>query len=352
MTPALALETLVKTITPLDESAMNRALARQDTLTKPRGSLGRLEEISVWLAGVYGTEHPVITGKAVIVCAGDHGVTLEGVSPYPSAVTPAMVANFLSGGAGINAIAQTVGASVTVLDVGVAVDLEPHAQLVIVKVRRGTRNLMREAAMTKAEALEALLAGVAAAQTAIKNGANLIAPGDMGIGNTTSSSALTAWFTGQPVRELVGRGTGASDEMLERKIAVIETALARVNPESELDGLCEFGGLEIAAMAGVMLGAAASGAAVIVDGLIAGAAALVAVGIAPPVRAYLHASHVGRERGHKAQLEFLDLEPLFALDLALGEGSGAALSMPIFESAARTLTQMATFDGAGVPDKT
>ncbi len=352
MTPESTLETLLKNIAPLDQHAMQLARGRQDTLTKPRGALGRLEAISVWLAGVYGTAQPVITGKAVIVCAGDHGVTLEGISPYPSAVTPAMVANFLAGGAGINAIAQTVGANVTVLDVGVAVDLEPHADLVIAKVRRGTGNLICEAAMTRAEAVQALLAGAKAAQDAIKSGANLIAPGDMGIGNTTASSALTAWFTGRPVRELVGRGTGASDAMLERKIAVIETALERVKPDSALEALCEFGGLEIAAMAGAMIGAASMRAAVIVDGLIAGAAALVATAVAPQVREYLHASHVGRERGHAAQLEFLHLEPLFALDLALGEGTGAALSMPIFEAAARTLTQMATFDSAAVPDKT
>lgn len=351
MTPELTLETLIARIAPLDQNAMQLTRARQDTLTKPRGALGRLEGISVWLAGVYGTERPVITGKAVIVCAGDHGVTVEGISPYPSAVTPAMVANFLAGGAGINAIAQTVGATVTVLDVGVATDLEPHPQLVITKIRRGTGNLMREAAMTRAEALAALLAGARAAQDAVQNSANLIAPGDMGIGNTTASSALTAWFTGLPVRELVGRGTGADDAMLERKILVIETALARVNPKSALEALCEFGGLEVAAMAGVMIGAAASRATVIVDGLIAGAAALVATAIAPQVREYLHASHVGRERGHAAQLEFLHLEPLFALDLALGEGTGAALSMPIFEAAARTLTQMATFDSAAVPNK-
>ena len=351
MTAELTLEALIARISPLDLDAMNSARARQDTLTKPRGALGRLEEISVWLAGVYATERPVITGKAVIVCAGDHGVTVEGVSLYPSAVTPAMVANFLAGGAGINAIAQTVGASVTVLDVGVAVDLEPHPQLVVAKVRRGAGNLMREAAMTRGEALQALLAGAQAAQDAVQRGANLIAPGDMGIGNTTASSALTAWFTKRPVRELVGRGTGADDAMLERKILVIETALARVKPESALEALSEFGGLEIAAMAGVMIGAASARAAVIVDGLIAGAAALVAVGIAPPVREYLHASHLGRERGHKTQLEFLGLAPLFALDLALGEGTGAALSMPMFEAAARTLTQMATFEGASVPNK-
>jgi nicotinate-nucleotide--dimethylbenzimidazole phosphoribosyltransferase len=347
----MTLESLWGRIEPLNEHAMEQARARQDQLTKPRGALGRLEAMSVWLAGVYGSARPVVRGKAVIVCAGDHGVTAEGVSPYPSAVTPAMVQNFLAGGAGINAIAKTVGARVHVVDVGVAADLEPHPQLIRAKIRPGTRNLMREAAMTRNEALRALEVGVEAARVALHEGANLIAAGDMGIGNTTASSALTAWFTGRPVREVVGRGTGAGDAMLEHKVQVIETALARVQPSDALEALCEFGGLEIAAMAGVMLGAAAGRAAVIVDGFIAGAAAFVACNLEPQVREYLHASHVSREPGHRAQLEHLGLEPLFNLDLALGEGTGAALAMPMIEAAARTLAEMATFESAGVPDQ-
>jgi nicotinate-nucleotide--dimethylbenzimidazole phosphoribosyltransferase len=311
-----------------------------------------LEAVSIWLAGVYGSAQPVVRGKAIIVCAGDHGVTAEGVSPYPSAVTPAMVQNFLAGGAGINAIAKTVGARVHVVDVGVAAELPPHPMLTRAKVRPGTGNLMREPAMTRDEALRALEVGVEAARVALHDGANLIAAGDMGIGNTTASSALTAWFTGQPVRAVVGRGTGADDAMLEHKVQVIETALARAKPSNALDALCEFGGLEIAAMAGVMIGAASGRAAVLVDGFIAGAAALVACALEPRVQAYLHASHVSREPGHRAQLEHLHLEPLFALDLALGEGTGAALAMPMVEAAARTLAEMATFESASVPDQT
>jgi nicotinate-nucleotide--dimethylbenzimidazole phosphoribosyltransferase len=338
-------------IQPLNQITMTAARARQAQLTKPRGALGRLEEISVWLAGVYGEDRPVVRGKAVIVCAGDHGVTAEGVSPYPSAVTPAMVANFLAGGAGINAIGRVVGARVTVLDVGVAAELNAHPDLIQAKVRAGTRNLMREPAMTRDEARRAIEAGVQAARAVMRHGANLIAAGDMGIGNTTPSSALTAWFTGQPVREVVGRGTGASDEMLARKIVVLETALARAQPADGFEALCEFGGLEIAAMAGVMLGAAANRAAVVVDGFIAGAAALVACALEPAVREYLHASHVSREPGHRAQLAHLNLEPLFDLGLALGEGTGAALAMPLLEAAARTLSEMATFESASVPDR-
>ncbi len=345
------LEDLIARIQPLNAATIAAARNRQGNLTKPRGSLGRLEEIGVWLAGVYGAEKPVVRGKAVVVCAGDHGVTEEGVSPYPSAVTPAMVQNFLSGGAGINAIARAVGAQVLVLDVGVASDLPAHPDLISAKVRPGTRNLMREAAMTGPETLEAIHAGVGAARQAMSHGANLIAAGDMGIGNTTASSALTAWFTGQPVATVVGRGTGAPDAMLQHKIEVIETALTRVQPKDALDALSEFGGLEIAAMVGVMLAGAERRAAVIVDGFIAGAAALVACALAPAVREYLHASHVSMEPGHRIQLRQLNLEPLFDLGLRLGEGTGATLAMPVFEAAARTLSDMATFESAGVPDK-
>jgi nicotinate-nucleotide--dimethylbenzimidazole phosphoribosyltransferase len=194
--------------------------------------------------------------------------------------------------------------------------------------------------------------GVRAARGATAHGANLIAAGDMGIGNTTASSALTAWFTGLPVREVVGRGTGADDAMLEHKISVIETALKRAHPESALEALCEFGGLEIAAICGVMIGGAERHCAVLVDGFIAGAAALVACKIAPQVRDYLHATHVSQEPGHIAQLGHLGLEPLFNLDLRLGEGTGATLAMPIFEAAARTLSEMATFESANVPNQT
>jgi nicotinate-nucleotide--dimethylbenzimidazole phosphoribosyltransferase len=348
------LETLLSSIPAPDQNAMQMARVRQEQLTKPRGALGRLEAISVWLAGVYGAEKPVIKNKAVIVCAGDHGVNCEGISAYPAEVTPAMVQNFLRGGAGINAIASVAGARVLVVDAGVAVDLPAHPNLIAGKVRRGAGNIAREAAMTKDEAIQAILLGTRAAQIAINDSANLIAAGDMGIGNTTPSSALTAKITAQDAASVVGRGTGANDEMLEHKIKVVKMALARaaqIPKDDALSVLCELGGLEIAAMVGVMLQGASQRCAVLVDCFIAGAAALVACGLEPRTRDFLHATHVSVEPGHRAQLAHLGLEPLFDLGLRLGEGTGAALAMPIFEAAAKTLTEMATFEEASVPDQ-
>jgi nicotinate-nucleotide--dimethylbenzimidazole phosphoribosyltransferase len=348
------LELLLSRILEPDRAARTRALERQGQLTKPTGSLGRLEDLSVWLAGIYGTECPRVTGKAVIVCAGDHGVTLEGVSAYPSEVTPAMVANFLRGGAALNAIAGVVGSRVFVLDVGVNADLPEHPNLISGKVRRGAGNIVRESAMTRDEATRAILAGAGAAARAIREGANLVAAGDMGIGNTTPSAALTAWFTGLEPRVVTGRGTGADDAMLEHKVRAVELALNRTRVLEPLDALgvlAELGGLEIAAMAGVMLECAASRVPVVIDGFIAGAAALVAAGFAPKSLAFMTASHVSQEPGHVAQLAQLGLEPLFDYRLRLGEGTGALLAFPVLEAAARTLSEMATFAEASVPDR-
>jgi nicotinate-nucleotide--dimethylbenzimidazole phosphoribosyltransferase len=349
------LNALLSGITEPDQDARARALERQVRLTKPPGSLGRLEDLSVWLAGVYGSEKPVVHGKAVIVCAGDHGVTAEGVSAFPPSVTPAMVMNFLGGGAAISAISRAVGARVYVLDAGVDADLPDHPDLISHKVRRGAGNIATEPAMTKLEAARAIMAGARATQNAVKDGANLIAAGDMGIGNTTPSAAITALITGRAVRDVTGRGTGVDDAALMRKVRVIERALNRakdagLEPSDGLGILEHLGGLEIGAMAGVMLQGAASRVPVVVDGFIAGAAALVAVALEPRVRAFLTASHRSQEPGHSAQLERLKLEPLFDLGLRLGEGTGAALAMPLIEAAARTLTEMATFNEASVPE--
>jgi nicotinate-nucleotide--dimethylbenzimidazole phosphoribosyltransferase len=348
------LESLLARISEPDQAARTRALERQAQLTKPTGSLGRLEELSVWLAGIFGSEKPKISGKAVIVCAGDHGVTLEGVSAYPSEVTPAMVMNFLRGGAAVNAIAAVVGARVSVLDVGVNADLPEHSMLISKKVRRGTGNIVRESAMTRDEAIRSILAGANAASEEIRDGANLLAAGEMGIGNTTPSAALTAWFTGLEPRNVTGRGTGADDATLEKKIRAIELALERVRQLENLDALgilAELGGLEIAAMAGIMLECAASRIPVVIDGFIAGAAALVASKLEPKSVAFMTASHVSQEPGHIAQLRFLKLEPLFDYGLRLGEGTGALLAFPVLEAAARTLSDMATFAEASVPDR-
>ena len=356
MTEIEQLQNLISSIKPTDQSARDRAVIRQAQLTKPAGSLGRLEEISVWLAGIYGTEKPVIAGKAVVVCAGDHGVTLEGVSAYPSEVTPAMVQNFLAGGAAVSAIARVVNAKVLVLDVGVNADLPDHADLIQAKVRRGTGNIAREPAMTQLETAKAILAGANAASRAIAEGANLLAAGDMGIGNTTPSAALTAWLTGKDVIEVTGRGTGIDVTTLSRKISIIELILdgareAGLEPDDALGALEVMGGLEIAAMVGVMLQGASAKIPVIVDGFIAGAAALVACSLQSTVLEYLTASHVSQEPGHRIQLEHLKLMPLFDYGLRLGEGTGALLAMPVLEAAARTLTEMATFSEAGVSDK-
>jgi nicotinate-nucleotide--dimethylbenzimidazole phosphoribosyltransferase len=248
---ATSLQNLINSIQSPSQSSQNAARKRQDKLTKPRGALGRLEELSIWLAGIQNTEQPKIQGKTVIVCAADHGVTAEGISAYPSAVTPAMVHNFLAGGAGINAIARVVGAKVKVLDLGVAAYLEPHDDLIQAKVRFGTRNLRYEAAMTREETITAILAGAKAAKEAIEDGTNLLVAGDMGIGNTTAASALTIWYANTSLEQSVGRGTGIDDPTLKQKRQVVQEAITRARNATEpntLTGLTQLGGLEIAAI--------------------------------------------------------------------------------------------------------
>jgi nicotinate-nucleotide--dimethylbenzimidazole phosphoribosyltransferase len=345
------LESLLE-IQPLSHTAQLEAQNRQEQLTKPRGSLGRLEELSIQLAGILGHCKPVITGKAVVVCAGDHGVAAAGVSAYPPEVTPAMVLNFLGGGAAVSAIARAVGAKVYVLDAGVNADLPAHPQLYVRKTRKGTGHIALEPAMTRQQAIFAMLGGAEVAQIAIQDGANLLAAGDMGIGNTTPAAAITAQITGKPLRDIVGRGTGVDDAGLERKIVAVAQALVRAGEISDpLEVLAQLGGLEIAAAVGVMLQGARSRVAVVVDGFIMASAALLAVALNPQVKDYLFASHISQEKGHRIQLEHLNLEPLFDYGLRLGEGTGALLAMPTLEAAARTLTEMATFTEASVPDQ-
>ncbi len=336
-----------------DEESMAAARARQDRLTKPRGSMGCLEDLSVQLAGLARDPRPSVQRKAIIVMAADHGVVRQGVSAYPADVTPQMVQNFLAGGAAINVLARQMGARVRVVDVGVAADLSAYKGLIHRKVAQGTADFTQGPAMTSAQALAALQAGMEAVEEEFGLGLDLVATGDMGIGNTTASAALTAVLTGSPVSEVTGRGTGLDDEGLARKIDVIERAL-RVNdpqPADAWDVLCKVGGLEIAGLAGVIIGGAVRGVPVVIDGFISGAAALVAVGLVPEVRPYLIASHRSVERGHAAALDHLGLRPLFDLDLRLGEGTGAALSFPLIEASVRVLGEMATFAEAGVSDK-
>src|SRR5215216_796541 len=348
------LEEVITKIQPLDEPAMRAARARQDTLTKPRGSLGKLEDLSILLAGIKADPFPSVKRKAIIVMAADHGVALEGVSAYPSNVTAQMVLNFLRGGAAINVLARQVDARVTVVDIGVIADFEPMPGLIRRKVMYGTRNLAHGPAMTREEAEKAIQVGVDVFNEEAAHGLDIVASGDMGIGNTTPSSAIAATMTGLPVAQVVGRGTGIDDQGLERKIRVIEQALAvnQPNADDPMDILHKVGGLEIAGLAGVMIGAAYHRIPIVVDGFISTAAAMIAVELAPRVRDYLIPAHQSVEIGHQAMLKHLSLTPLLDLNLRLGEGTGAALAFHLIEASARILCEMATFAEAGVSDKT
>jgi nicotinate-nucleotide--dimethylbenzimidazole phosphoribosyltransferase len=346
------LDQTVRAIRPLDATAMEAAHARQNALTKPPGSLGRLEEISIQVAGITGKTRPVIKEKAVITCAGDHGVVAQGVSAYPQKVTPHMVYNFLNGGAAINVLARHAGARLIVLDVGVAADFEPQPGLVIKKVAYGTADMTQGPAMSRAQALQAIEAGVEVVEEEIARGLSIVATGDMGIGNTTPSSAIVAAITGRPVAEVTSRGTGINDEQLARKVAVIEKALTinRPDPTDDLDVLSKVGGFEIAAIAGVILGAAAHRIPVVIDGFISTAGALIANGLAPLARDYMIAAHASTEIGHKAALAHLGLTPCLDFNMRLGEGTGAALVLSLVEAACKILNEMATFESAGVSE--
>ena len=347
------LENIIAKIESLDENAMAAAKARQNTLTKPAGSLGRLEELSIQLAGISGKEIPEINDKVIITMAGDHGVVEEGVSAFSQEVTPQMVMNFLYGGAAINVLAKHVGARITIVDMGVVVEMEPHPALVVKKIAQGTANMTKGPAMTQERAEEAILAGVNVVESEIKKGLDIVGTGDMGIGNTTPSAAIAAVLTGIAPAKLAGRGTGVDDEGLKRKIDAIERALEvnKPDPKDGLDILAKVGGFEIAGLVGVILGAAANRKAVMVDGFISTAAAMIAVAIAPEVSAYLISAHRSQEYGHSQMVEWLGLKPLVDLDFRLGEGTGAALGISFAEAACKILAEMATFAEAGVTDK-
>ena len=345
---------VIKGIKPLDEKAMEAARSRQDSLTKPQGSLGQLESLSIQVAGIKGDPRPRIAHKVIFTLAGDHGVTKEGVSAYPSEVTSQMVYNFLRGGAGINVLARHVGARVVVADLGVASKMEGHRNLIDKKVAFGTRNMAREPAMSRSEAIRSIEAGVELVEEELSKGIDILGTGDMGIGNTTSSSAITAAITGAPPAVVTGRGTGLKDEELERKVRVIQKSLEfhRPDPRDPIDLLSKVGGFEIGGIAGLILGGARHRIPVVIDGFISGAAALVAASLCPEVRSYLIASHQSVEAGHRIALDHLGLKPLLNLDLRLGEGTGAALGIFLAEASLRVLDEMATFDDAGVIGKT
>lgn len=349
----MQLEDLIAQIQPLEQTASTAAQARQDTLTKPQGSLGRLEALSIQLAAISGQPLPGIRHKVIITMAGDHGVVAEGVSAYPQEVTSQMVLNFLRGGAAINVLARHVGARVVVVDMGVAADLEPHPDLLVKKIAPGTGNIAKGPAMSREQALRAVMTGAEAVEAEMDRGLDIVGVGDMGIGNTTPSAAIAAALTGHPPAEIVGRGTGVDEAGLARKVAAVELALAtnQPDPADALDVLAKVGGFEIGGMAGAMLAGAAHRRPVVVDGFISTAAAMIGVGLAPLVRPYLIASHCSQERGHRVMLDWLELIPLLDLDLRLGEGTGAALGISLAEAACRILCEMATFDEAGVSEK-
>jgi len=347
------LSNIIEMIEPLDREAMAKAQARQNLLTKPQGSLGRLEELSIQLAGIQGRPIPQIRHKAIITMAGDHGVVAEGVSAYPQGVTAQMVYNFLSGGAGINVITRQVGARIIVVDMGVATELEANPRLLSRKVALGTQNMALGSAMTSQQAVKAIETGIEVVATEVAKGLDIVGTGDMGIGNTTASSAICAVMMGKPVAEVTGRGTGIADKQLALKIEVIDRALAVNCPNSAqpLDVLAKVGGFEIGGLAGVMLAAAAHRIPVVIDGFISGAAALIATALSPELRNFLIAAHVSAEVGHHLLLRYLGLKPLLDLGMRLGEGTGAALGIFLAETAARVLGEMSTFAEAGVSER-
>jgi nicotinate-nucleotide--dimethylbenzimidazole phosphoribosyltransferase len=346
------LASTIKAIKPLDQTAMAEVKTRQDTLTKPAGSLGRLEEVSIRIAGIQGKARPVIGKKAMITMAADHGVVDEKIGNWPREVTAQMVENFLRGGAGINVLARQAEARIVFVDMGIAGDLKPDKQLIVKKVAYGTKNMCLGPAMTPEQALKAVEAGIEIVNSEAKNGLDIVGTGDMGIGNTTASSAIFAAVSGKTAEEVTGRGTGLSDEQLSHKIDVIKRALKLNKPDSSqpLDILAKVGGFEIGGLAGVMLGAAVQRIPVVIDGFISGAAALIAISLAPQVKDYIFAAHVSAEAGHAAMLNYMGLKPLLNLEMRLGEGTGAALGIIIAEAAVRTLNEMATFAEAGVSE--
>jgi nicotinate-nucleotide--dimethylbenzimidazole phosphoribosyltransferase len=346
------MEETIKKIGALDERAISVARARQDILTKPAGSLGTLEDISTKVAGITGNAMPKIKDKVIITMAGDHGVTDAGVSAYPKEVTAQMVYNFLNGGAAINVLARHAGAKVVIVDMGVAVDFT-HERLVSKKIAYGTANMAKGPAMSYEDAVRSIEAGIEVFESEAKKGVDIVGVGDMGIGNTTSSSAIVAVITGYDVEKVTGRGTGIDDAGLEKKIAVIEEAIRvnKPNNKDAIDVLAKVGGFEIGGMAGVILAAASHRVPVVIDGFISGTAALVAYGIAPAVKDYMIAAHRSVERGHSVTLDYIGLKPLLDLDMRLGEGTGAALGISIVDAACKILGEMATFEDAGVSEK-
>ncbi|MFC2050490.1 nicotinate-nucleotide--dimethylbenzimidazole phosphoribosyltransferase [Chloroflexota bacterium] len=347
-----SLDTILKEIKPLDSLAMAAAQSRQNSLTKPHGSLGRLEELSIQIAGIKSQVKPRLEHKTIITMVADHGVTAETVSLYPQDVTRQMVLNFLKGGAAINVLAELIGARVIVVDMGVKGGFQPLPGLLCKMIDFGTQNMAQGPAMTHQQAIDALEAGIQVVEAEMGKRLDIIGTGDMGIGNTTASSAIFAALSGKSPKKVTGRGTGIADRQLAHKIKVIEKALSvnKPNPKDPLDVLAKVGGFEIGGIAGVILAGAAYRIPVVIDGFISGAAALIATGLSPQAKDYLITAHLSAEAGHELLLQFLGLKPLLNLNMRLGEGTGAVLGIFLAEAATRTLNQMATFAEAGVSE--
>lgn len=340
-------------IPEIDHSVRKSASAQQDSLTKPTGSMGRLEALSIDIAGMTGKIAPKLNNRAVFLMAADHGITKEGVSPYPAEVTPQMVMNFLNHGAAINVLTRQSKSDVLIVDVGVNYDFPDLPGLVRRKVAYGTANMLHEPAMTRTQAEDAIRVGMDVLNEAADNGLELAATGEMGIGNTTASAAITALLCNRKPSEVTGRGTGLDDEGLRRKISIIEQVLAARDPDPKdpMDILCKVGGLEIAGMTGVTIAAAARRIPLVMDGLISTAAAALADKLVPGVRNYLIAGHLSPEAGHHFLLETLGKYPLLQLDMRVGEGTGAALAFNLLDAANNILREMATFDTAGISNR-
>jgi nicotinate-nucleotide--dimethylbenzimidazole phosphoribosyltransferase len=354
----LSLQQIVDGIHPIDQSVVQKARERTARLVMPPRALGRLHEISERLCGIQGTLKPSVRQKAVLVMAGDHGIVEEGISAFPQEVTGAMIGTFLAGGAGINAIARQVGAEVWVADMGIipkvdAAGLKYGDRLLVRKVGRGTRNFARGAAMTLEDARKAVLTGFELASSLIRKGVDLLGTGDMGIGNTTPSTAIGAVITGRSVQDMVGPGTGVDDAGLSRKREAIRRGVDvnRPDPRDGLDVLAKVGGFEIGGIAGLVLAGAYHRKPVVIDGFISTAGALIAYSLCPTVVEYMFAGHCSEEPGHRHMLGHLKLTPILNLGMRLGEGTGGALAMGVIEAAIRVMTEVMTFEEAGVPDK-
>ena len=342
---------IIQKIGPINFKLMEKAQNKLDNLTKPQGSLGRLEDFAKRVAGISETLSPTVKRKVIFVMAGDHGVAEEGVSAYPQEVTFQMVDNFIQGGAAINVLANHIGAKIIVVDMGVAKDFPPEKGIVIKKIAYGTKNITKGPAMNKVEAEKAIIAGIKVFEDELsRKGIDIIGLGEMGIANTTSSSAIVACLTKSKVEEVTGRGTGINQKQIKNKIEVIKRALEinKPNPQDGFDVLSKIGGFEIGGLVGCILAAAAHRVPVVIDGFISVASALIAVTIAPQAANYIFSSHNSVEKGHKIALDYLGKIPMFDLNMRLGEGTGAALGISFIEAGVKILNQMATFADAGV----